>query len=110
MLYWQNYRGTVKTRGDNEQIVDSPVSGTRAGYWGVHKNTHDHKWSITHTKTGLYLQDNMRSKKHAKDLVEHLSKSIYGFAYFSMDRLKNNRDKISESLTEYFCEDWKERS
>ena len=102
MLNWVNYKGTVKIRRSDGTEGDEPVTGRRSGYWAVHKSTdeRDGKWTVSHTKSGMYLSKHSTQKK-AKAYVEYLASNVYGFSYFSLERLQENRELLEKVISNY---------
>ena len=76
------------------------VSGRGVGNWIVHKSIGGgavETWTISHTPTGLRLAK-LHTQKDCVDLLEYVSRGVFGFTYYNIDRLKERREDIEKLM------------
>ena len=83
--------------------TDSPVSavGRGVGNWCVHKSQSDkNRWSITHAPTGLQLTQ-FTTQKECVRFVEFVSRGVFGFTYFGIDKLRAKQTEIESRMEQW---------
>lgn len=101
-LNWSRARGEISTRDDGEQEkVPKKVSGRSTGNWIVHKTYGDHPvqqaWTITHRPSGLWFAK-LSTQQECVDLVEHLSRKVFGFSHYGIERIQSRKEHIQEIM------------
>lgn len=99
MLNWKSGKVKVKMSESSDKELSARITGKFAVHKSVNIKT-PNKWAVTHVPTGLLLTE-LDKRAACVDLVEDLSKEIFGFTYMSADRLKNHAAKIVNVISAF---------
>lgn len=107
-LHWSRKSAGILVGDDPD--VRKKVKGRGTGNWIVHKsigsNQGNEQWTITHTPTGRLLSKHA-SQQECIDLVEHMSRKVFGFTHLGIDRIIERSEDISKLLQVWIAENHK---
>lgn len=97
-LNWKRSRGEILCGGEDDRVR---VVGRGTGNWLVHKAYKESgSWSVTHTPSGRQLAK-LATQQECVELVEHLSKKVFGFTHLGIGRIKQRGEHISKVMCDW---------
>ena len=99
-LNWKRSRAEILC-GAADAPTAKTVVGRGTGNWLVHKASGDNTaWSVTHKPSGRELAK-LSTQQECIDLIEHLSKKVFGFTHLGVGRIKQRGEHISKVMCDW---------